>query len=551
MTFFIICLGDNVMEKLLSVCMIVKNEEKVLERCLRSIHGIADEIIVVETGSTDKTKEIALQYTDKVYDFEWANDFAKARNYAASKATGEWILAIDADEYVDRDQFEKFKEQLKTDPPNLEINAVEIISFVGRKAEFTFKNLHARFYKNNSKIKYFRPIHEDLKYIDDREYQLGVVDLQLFHSGYMKGTIQEKEKSKRNLPLLLNLENKKSIDYFYIGNEYRNLGDLDKAILYYQKAYKERESDQAEYILQLLIFLIDALYKKKRYREALEVIQSCEIAYPKLADFKYYKGLIYQAQNKYNKAKSIFEHILSNKYRLSARSEEFKEYAPLVNLANIYEEKGNLHKAVEYYSKALSINPSKDAMWSKLLHILGKHSSLEELTGFINRKVVPSKGMNEQRMINILLNVPLLNVQKLSRSLLDNENLSNIENEALLIKNYLLDLNFEQVNYLLQNKSVGELTILFKTNIFSIVDFFIQVHEFKNDNLFNNLKTISKMNNVSNILSLLFDEKPKRGIKLNNIEKNLFKNIYRQANVLGIKKVCKKLDKKKFLISKK
>lgn len=536
------------MEKLLSVCMIVKNEEKVLERCLRSIHGIADEIIVVDTGSTDKTKEIALQYTDKVYDFEWANDFAKARNYAASKATGEWILAIDADEYVDRDQFEKFKEQLKTDPPNLEINAVEIISFVGRKAEFTFKNLHARFYKNNSKIKYFRPIHEDLKYIDDREYQLGVVDLQLFHSGYMKGTIQEKEKSKRNLPLLLNLENKKSIDYFYIGNEYRNLGDLDKAILYYQKAYKERESDQAEYILQLLIFLIDALYKKKRYREALEVIQSCEIAYPKLADFKYYKGLIYQAQNKYNKAKSIFEHILSNKDRLSARSEEFKEYAPLVNLANIYEEKGNLHKAVEYYSKALSINPSKDAMWSKLLHILGKHSSLEELTGFINRKVVPSKGMNEQRMINILLNVPLLNVQKLTRSLLDNENLSNIENEALWIKNYLLDLNFKEVHSHIENKTLGELIVLMKTKIFTIEDFFIQIHEYNSKNTMDKLKRLSQLNNFANMFSLLFAEQYKKSA-LNENEEFLFINIYRQAKVLGVPEIVKKLDSKLFLLN--
>ena len=75
----------------ISLCMIVKNEEKVLARCLDSIAGLMDEIIIVDTGSTDKTKEIAGKYTDNIYDFEWIDDFAAARNFAFSKATKEYI----------------------------------------------------------------------------------------------------------------------------------------------------------------------------------------------------------------------------------------------------------------------------------------------------------------------------------------------------------------------------------------------------------------------------------------------------------------------------
>lgn len=71
----------------ISLCMIVKNEEKVLKRCLDSVKEAVDEIIIVDTGSTDKTKSIALAYTDKVYDFEWINDFSAARNEAYRKAT--------------------------------------------------------------------------------------------------------------------------------------------------------------------------------------------------------------------------------------------------------------------------------------------------------------------------------------------------------------------------------------------------------------------------------------------------------------------------------
>ena len=76
----------------ISLCMIVKNEEAVLERCLKSVGDIADEIVIVDTGSTDGTKEIAEQYADLVCDFAWRDDFAAARNYSFSKATKEYIL---------------------------------------------------------------------------------------------------------------------------------------------------------------------------------------------------------------------------------------------------------------------------------------------------------------------------------------------------------------------------------------------------------------------------------------------------------------------------
>lgn len=539
------------MGKLLSVCMIVKNEEKVLERCLESIHGIADEIIVVDTGSTDSTKDIALKYTEHVYDFEWVRDFAKARNFAASKASGEWILSMDADEYVDRDSFEKFKQELDNNPPEEDINAVQIVNFVGDKADSTVLNRHTRFYRNNGNIEYERPIHEVLTYkFDENKKNYGLVNLLVYHTGYMKDVDKEKQKTERNLSILLEQKEKKGIDYFYIGNEYNKLGEIDKAIRYYQLSYNNRESVAADYITKLLVFLIDALYREKRYDEALEIIKGCEEGYPNYADYKYYKGLIYLTKKDYKKAKSIFENILANSTNLIIdHSEEYKEYGPLIHLANIYEKENNLQKAVEYYARAVSVNPSNDSIWSRLLYLLGKNSPLEELTGFINRKVVPSSGMNEQRMIKILLNVPILNVQKLSRSLLDNEKLSDLENESLLIKNYMLDLNFAEVDYLLQDKSASDLTMLMQTNIYSISDFIIQVHENENEKLFESLKKITVLFNINNIVPLLFAERHKK-MKLNNTEKNIFVNIYRQAKILGIEQIMDKLDKKLFLLNK-
>ena len=109
----------------ISVCMIVKNEEKVLARCLDSLRPIADEIIIADTGSTDATKEIAARYTDKIYDFTWVDDFAAARNFVFSKATKEYIYSADADEVLDAENCKKFL-QLK----QLLLPEIEMVQFL-------------------------------------------------------------------------------------------------------------------------------------------------------------------------------------------------------------------------------------------------------------------------------------------------------------------------------------------------------------------------------------------------------------------------------------
>ena len=104
--------------KTISLCMIVKNEENCIEQCLKSIQDLVDEIIIVDTGSTDKTKEICSKYTNNIFDFKWNNDFAEARNYSFSKATCDYIFWLDADDILlntDRDKFKQLKNNLNYD----------------------------------------------------------------------------------------------------------------------------------------------------------------------------------------------------------------------------------------------------------------------------------------------------------------------------------------------------------------------------------------------------------------------------------------------------
>ena len=92
---------------LISLCMIVKNEAPRIERVLNSVKDFADEIIIVDTGSNDNTKELASKFTDKIYDFEWVDDFSRARNFSFSKANGEYIMWLDADDFIPKEELEK------------------------------------------------------------------------------------------------------------------------------------------------------------------------------------------------------------------------------------------------------------------------------------------------------------------------------------------------------------------------------------------------------------------------------------------------------------
>lgn len=144
-----------------SLCMIVKNEEAVLRECLDSIKELMDEIIIVDTGSTDGTKEIAAEYTPYVYDYQWTDDFAAARNFAFSKATGDYIYSADADEYLDEGNRVKFKALKKVLMPEVEIvQMIYVTEQINHPTENFAKDLRPKLFKRLREFTWIEPIHE-------------------------------------------------------------------------------------------------------------------------------------------------------------------------------------------------------------------------------------------------------------------------------------------------------------------------------------------------------------------------------------------------------
>lgn len=145
----------------ISLCMIVKNEEQIIARCLDCLTGIADEIIVVDTGSTDRTKEIVRGYTDKIFDFEWIDDFAAARNYSFSKATMEYIYVADADEIIDEENIEKFKNLKATLDASVDIVEMKYGNQLENGSTYNFDvENRPKLYKRIRTFHWIDPIHE-------------------------------------------------------------------------------------------------------------------------------------------------------------------------------------------------------------------------------------------------------------------------------------------------------------------------------------------------------------------------------------------------------
>lgn len=144
-----------------SLCMIVRNEEKILDRCLSTVADLMDEIVIVDTGSTDATKELARRYTEKIYDFQWIDDFSAARNFAFSKAQMDYIYSADADEVLSGENRERFRQLKETLLPEIEIVQMKYGNQLQYGTVYNFdEEYRPKLFKRKRDFVWEEPIHE-------------------------------------------------------------------------------------------------------------------------------------------------------------------------------------------------------------------------------------------------------------------------------------------------------------------------------------------------------------------------------------------------------
>jgi len=262
----------------ISVCIIAKNEEKHIGECLKRLKPYGFEIIVTDTGSTDRTKEIAEKYADKVLDFEWINDFSAARNFCASHASNNWILALDCDEYMANVNISELRQYMQQMPRSVGIIRLKNMLIDDNGQPWYNTDDIPRMYNRNYYV-YDRAIHEQItqKKPEDRTNSLDcfIIPTEVIHHGYALSDEEMAVKQKRNLDLLMKkLETEtdtleRSYTLFQIGQSCFNTNRLEEAVKYYEEALTYDIDMESSYGPVLVISLAKVYNKLGRRADAL------------------------------------------------------------------------------------------------------------------------------------------------------------------------------------------------------------------------------------------------------------------------------------------
>jgi glycosyltransferase involved in cell wall biosynthesis len=287
--------GNPPLQKL-SLAMIVKNEARCLARCLRSVQKVADEIIVVDTGSTDRTVEIAGEYGAKIFHFDWCDDFSAARNFALFHATGDWMLVLDADETVSEPLVAEIKKFIHGPP---QIGRLKIVSDFRRNGQtLRSQTFVSRLFPWGAHFE--GKIHEQIISPLPRVNLAG----ELAHDGYL-----ETQKSDRNVKLLraaLAHEPDNAYLLHQLALEYTSLDQPENAFACLQQAFA-RVQPADPFAPNVVVDLLYAAMAVKQFDAGLEAMARSEKNLAGFPDFHLARGLFYMNLIRNDTAKHISE----------------------------------------------------------------------------------------------------------------------------------------------------------------------------------------------------------------------------------------------------
>lgn len=276
---------------MLSLCIIAKDEEAFLDDCLSSVNGLVDEIIVVDTGSTDKTKEIAKKHGAKIFDFSWNDDFSAARNEAISHAKGDWILALDADEGVAKTSHEQIRECIKDKEAwgfrvpifnysnNSTIAGWSAVKEPVKGFSGFILTRVIRLFRNKPEIKYKFTIHEGVEFaIEENKGIAKIAPFIIHHYGALRKNASSEAKQETYFMLV-----KKDCEkypshpkpFYELGVGYIDLGQWDLAKQAFEKAIINNE----KYLLPYFQ-LGEIVYVQGNFAEAKKMFEKSISIHP-------------------------------------------------------------------------------------------------------------------------------------------------------------------------------------------------------------------------------------------------------------------------------
>lgn len=342
----------------ISLCMIVKNEEDVIERCLKSAADLVDEIIIVDTGSTDHTKEICAEFTDKIYDFIWTDDFAAARNFAFAQSVCMYSMWLDADDIMtesDRRVFAGLKAELTP-----EINAVMMRYHTGfdSKGNVTFSYYRERIIKNNEGMRWVGAVHEVIQTIGKTMYSECAVTHQKLHPSDPDRNLRIFEKL---------LKEGKTLDprqQFYYGRELYYHKRYEDAIRVFEAFLNEKDG-WLENKIEACTHCSYCFYALSREKEALHALFGSFLYDLPRAEVCCDIGRHFFDRSRFEQSAYWYERALTCKRddnRGGFVSPDAYGYVPCIQLCVCLSRLGRYKEAIEYNEKAAFYKPDSEAV---------------------------------------------------------------------------------------------------------------------------------------------------------------------------------------------
>ena len=346
---------------ILSVAMIVKDEEKHLERTLTALKPLMEEIeaeiIVVDTGSTDRTVEIAKKYTDKVFFKEWTGDFAEMRNESFKYVTGEWILVLDADEELI--DYSKFIDFLKSEnSKNYHSLPISLKNFCDETCTKYTRAPLLRVFRNDGNFKYTGTIHEQPVYKTPVYIcENGVMEFNHYGYIYEDESIRQKKMKRNETNILKELEKNPNSAYmnYQMGQHLISANKLKDAVFYLEKSAKEYDKSNIIYI-PLVIRLLNCYSLLRRYSDIENLCLKYLKRDKKNIDIYYYLGLAYSGMYKHDRSLYYYQkyfYYIEN-YNLTTQSKDYT--CPFDS------EKYYLKAIVDYSTISIKLKKYKEAL---------------------------------------------------------------------------------------------------------------------------------------------------------------------------------------------
>ena len=376
----------------LSLCMICKNEEKKIARCINSVKEKVDEIVVVDTGSTDQTIDIAKKLGAKVFEIPWENDFSKAKNYAISKSQGDWIIFLDADEYLMASHIGYLRSYiLEAKNRKKDSIFIEIVNLEEEKVQGIFKTI--RLFKHHPDISFKGRIHESLSKKGGKLEAITFTEpLRVLHDRYSKEAMEEKNKVDRNLEMLLREYEVDPISSdlcYYLMDTYYAKKDLEQTWLFGQRVLEYDNGSLFGIKQNTYRRLLEICHKMQKEPEEMRKLYEDAIAYDtNYPDFDYEYAFYFCEHKEYKQTIKYLNSCLSkmDKYKGIAESNVMGNVIVVLQLLiRCYIEEGGLQETVPLLVKILRINPYEYTSLYNLLSIVGALETGEALGEFLKK----------------------------------------------------------------------------------------------------------------------------------------------------------------------